>query len=375
LRIAIMLRTLDERGGIAVYSDNLVKALLDTGGDHHYLLLYRNAAHLGRFGARGNIEERVIPGRSKAIWDQVAVPNACRRLAADVILHPKFTVPLFSSIPAVMVLHGADWFIPGAARFYGRLDRLYMHVFMPLYLRRASGIISVSRLTTDDFERIFRLPAGLVRTVYFGPARHFRPVAEQDTLDRARRRYGLPERFIFTLSKPDGGERKNIRGVIDAYARLHGRVPHKLVIGGKGCERFRADYGIPQSGWGSDIMFPGWLDQADLPAIYSASDLFLYPSNQEAFPIPITEAMTCGTPIVTSRANGLEELAADAALLVDPGDPDAIAEAAWRVLSDPALAGRLRDAGLVRSRLFSWDACARNTLAVLEQAARGAVAA
>jgi glycosyltransferase involved in cell wall biosynthesis len=369
LRIAIMLRTLDERGGISVYSANLVQALLDAGGDDHFLLLYRSAGHLGRFGARTNVQERVLPARSKALWDQVAVPRASRRLGADVILHPKFTVPLFGRTPAVMVLHGADWFLPGAARFYGRLDRLYMRIFMPLYLRRAAAIISVSRLTTEDFERIFSMPPGRVRTVYFGPAPHFRPVADPGTLDAVRLRYALPERFILTLSKPGGGERKNIRGILDAYKRLHGQVPHKLVVGGKGCERFRDEYGIPASGWGSDVVFPGWLDQSDLPAIYSACSLFLYPSNQEAFPIPITEAMTCGAPIVSSLANGLEELAGDAALLVDPADPEAIASAALDVLRDDALAGRLRAAGLSRSRMFSWDACARNTLAVVRQAA------
>jgi glycosyltransferase involved in cell wall biosynthesis len=375
VRIAIMLRTLDERGGISVYSANLVESLLDAGGGHRYLLLYRSAQHLGRFGVRAEVEERVLPGRSKALWDQVAVPRACRSRAVDVVLHPKFTVPLTGSTPAVMVLHGADWFLPGAAQFYGLLDRLYMRAFMPLYLRRAAGIISVSRLTTNDFERIFHLPPGRIDTVYFGPARHFRPVVERAALEEVRRRYGLPERFILTLSKPDGGERKNMRGTLDAYARLHGRVPHKLVVGGKGCERFRADYAIPATGWGRDVLFPGWLDQADLPAIYGASDLFLYPSNQEAFPIPITEAMACGTPIVTSCANGLEELAEGAALLVDPRDPEAIAETALQVLRDGAVAERLRQAGLARSRIFSWDACARNTLAIVEQAARRAPAA
>jgi glycosyltransferase involved in cell wall biosynthesis len=227
----------------------------------------------------------------------------------------------------------------------------------------------VSRLTTEDFERIFALPRGRVRTVYFGPARNFRPVGDQAVREEVRRRYELPEQFILTLSKPDGGERKNIRGVLEAYARLHALVPHKLVIGGKGCERFRADYGIPQSGWGRDVIFPGWLDQSDLPAIYSASSLFLYPSNQEAFPIPITEAMACGTPIVTSRRNGLEEIAGDAAILVDASDPAAMAAAALRVLTDGETAGRLHGAGLERSRLFSWDACARKTLSVLEEAA------
>ena len=368
--IGIMLRTLDERGGIAVYSANLMQSLLDAGSGHRFLMLYRSAAHLGRFGTRPDVAERVLPGRSKAWWDQVTVPRACRAAGVDVILHPKFTVPLASSIPAVMVLHGADWFLPDAKRFYGLIDRLYMRTFMPLYLRRAAGIISVSQLTTEDFQRIFRLSPGRVRTVYFGPARQFRPIDDAGLRDEVRRRYRLPEQFILTLSKTGGGERKNFRGVLDAYARLHGRVPHKLVVGGKGCERFRADYGIPAAGWGADVLFPGWLDQSDLPAIYSASSLFLYPSNQEAFPIPITEAMACGTPIVTSKANGLEEIAGDAAILVDAADPEATADAARRVLTDAATAGRLRSAGLERSRLFSWEACALKTLSVVEEAAR-----
>jgi glycosyltransferase involved in cell wall biosynthesis len=268
-----------------------------------------------------------------------------------------------------MVLHGADWFLPDAAQFYTRVDRVYMHVFMPLYLRKAAVALSVSQLTTDDFVRIFRLPEGKVRTVYFGPARQFRRIADPEALTAVRRKYGLPERFIFTLSKLGGGERKNIRGVFDAYARLHGQVPHKLVVGGKDLERFRQDYAIPADGWGRDVIFPGYLDQADLPAIYSASDLYLYPSNQEAFPIPLTEAMACGTPIVTSNANGLEEIAGSAALLVDPRDPGQIAAAVLNVLTDPSLAARLAAAGLERSHTFSWETCARRTLEILAEVA------
>ena len=369
MRIAVMLRTLDEQGGIGVYSRNLIEALFDLDSHNQYELLYRSREQLGRYAGRPNVTEHLLEGDSKALWDQWAVPRACRRLRPDVILHPKFTVPLLSATPAVMVLHGADWFLPDAAQFYTRLDRAYMRVFMPLYLRKARVAISVSQLTTDDFVRIFRLPPGKVRTVYFGPARHFRRITDPAALEKVRQHYGLPERYIFTLTKVGGGERKNIRGVFEAYARLHGRVPHKLVVGGKDCERFREEYGIPRDGWGRDVLFPGWLDQADLPAIYSASDLYLYPSNQEAFPIPLTEAMACGTPIVTSRVNGLEEIAGSAALLVDPRDPEEIASTVLRVLSESALAARLAAAGLERSRTFSWEACARRTLEILEEVA------
>ena len=160
--------------------------------------------------------------------------------------------------------------------------------------------------------------------------------------------------------------------MFEAYAQLHGQIPHKLVVGGKDLEGFRQEYSIPADGWGRDVLFPGYLDQADLPAIYSASDLYLYPSNQEAFPIPLTEAMACGTPIITSRANGLEEIAGNAGLLVDPRDPQQIAAAVLEVLGDPALAARLSAAGLERAQTFSWTTCARRTLEILEEVLRAA---
>jgi glycosyltransferase involved in cell wall biosynthesis len=104
----------------------------------------------------------------------------------------------------------------------------------------------------------------------------------------------------------------------------------------------------------------------DLPAVYSLADLYLYPSNLEAFPIPITEAMACGTPIVTSNVNGLKEIAGDAALFVEPEDTESISEAICRVLTDSNLRARLSTKGLARSSKFTWESCAKKTLAILE---------
>jgi glycosyltransferase involved in cell wall biosynthesis len=154
--------------------------------------------------------------------------------------------------------------------------------------------------------------------------------------------------------------------VLAAYRLHHGRTPHRLVVGGNDPERIRAEHAIPEGGYGSDIVFPGWVEQEDLPAVYSLADLFLYPSRLEAFPIPITEAMACGTPIVTSDANGLEEIAGDAALRVDPEDPGAISGAIQRVLTNPGLAAEMSVRGLERSKRFSWERCVRETLEILE---------
>ena len=371
VKIGVMLRALDERGGIGVYTRGILRELLALDDANTWVLYYRDPSNLGRYAGRPNVVERVVAGRHNGLWDQVAIPRACRRDDVDVVFHPKFTVPVVSPCPTVMVLHGADWLIPEQARHYPRSNVLAMKLLLPLWCRRATAILSVSELTTRNIFEAVGLPADKVTTTYFAPARHFRRVDDPARIAEVRRRYDLPDRFVFTLSKPGGGSRKNAATLFAAFRRLAPTIEHELVVGGRGCERFRAEYDLPDDGWGARIRFPGWIDQADLPAVYSAADLFLYPSNLEAFPIPLTEAMACGTPIVTSDANGLLEIAGDAALRVDPSDPEAIAAASRRVLDDSGLASRLSEHGLARSSMFSWDRCARQTLDVLLATAGG----
>lgn len=369
LRIGIMLRSLDEKGGIGVYTRYLTETLLRIDERNHYVLFYRNPGNMGRYAAFPRAGERTVPGVGKAAWDQIAIPLACRREKIDVLFHPKFTVPLAAPCPTVMTVHGADWFIAEHARFYGRLDVAYIRTVMPLYFRKAAAVLSVSQLTTDDFNRILRLPAGKVVTTYLAPGPHFRRVHDRAELDRVRSRYALPDRFILTLSKPAGGERKNARGLIEAFRLLYPTVPHRLVIGGKDCIRFRDVYDIPDAGWGAAIDFPGWISQEDLPAVYSLADMFLYPSKLEAFPIPVVEAMACGVPVVTSRSNGLSEIAGDGAVQVDPESPGEIAAVVRSLLADPERLASVAAAGQQQVRQFSWERCARETLDVLERVA------
>ncbi len=368
MRIGMMLRSWGESGGIGVYTRNLVRELLRIDSKNRYVLLFRDPAHMGKFADHANVSERVVKAPNKALWDQLAIPFACWRDRTDVVFHPKFTAPLLAPCKVVMVVHGADWFIPEQAQFYGRWDVRYIRTMMPLYVRKCAVVLSVSQLTTDDFNRVLNVPPGKIKTVHFGPARHFRRITNSSTLRAVKARYDLPDRFILTLTKRGGGERKNLGQIFRAYARYHEQEerPYKLVVGGKDCHLFRAEYGVPDDGYGKDVLFPGWIDQQDLPAVYSQAGLYLYPSNVEAFPIPLTEAMACGTPIVTSDVNGLAEIAGDAAVLVNPRDAEAIAGAVRRVLSDAGLRAALSAKGLARSRLFTWEACATKTLAILE---------
>jgi glycosyltransferase involved in cell wall biosynthesis len=364
-----MLRAFDEKGGVGVYAHNVVDELLGHDVTNHYVLYYRTTKWIGLYADRPNVTERVVGAPHQVWWDQIAIPRACRRDDLDVLFHPKFTAPVLSPCPVVMTLHGADWFVPEYARHYSRSNVAYVRATLPFQLRRCAGAIAVSRLTTEDFERELGLPPGKIHTIYFAPGRHFRRVEDPERLKAVAERYHLPSAFVLSLSGYDRGHRKNIRGVVQAYRRVHGRTPHSLVVGGKECLRFKEELGIPSDGWGRDVVFPGWIDQADLPAVYSLASAYLYPSHLEAFPIPLTEAMSCGTPIVTSGLNGLKEIAGDAAVFVDPDDPDSIADGLIRVLTDRALADDLVRRGARRAGLFSWDRCVEQTVAVLRSAA------
>ena len=371
MRIGIMLRSIDEKGGVGVYSRNIVKEVLELDTKNEYMLFYANPANLGAFSHHNNVTEFWVKGWNKAYWDQIAIPQTCRKEKIDLLFHPKFTVPLFAPCKAVMVVHGADWLIPEQAQFYTWWDVQYMRLMLPLYFKKSAAVISVSQETTDNFNKILKLPENKVQTIYFAPARNFKRITEPEILQAVKAKYNLPDHFILTLTKRKGGGRKNLGQIFKAYASYHAQttLPHKLVIGGKDCHLFRDEYKIPTDDYGKDILFPDWIEQADMPAVFSLASLYLYPSNMEAFPIPLTEAMACGTPILTSNVNGLKEIAGDAAVLMDPNDTESIANGISQILLDSKLRESLSKKGLERSKLFTWDVCASKTLELLERVA------
>ena len=180
---------------------------------------------------------------------------------------------------------------------------------MPIYCRSAGSVLSVSDITREEFIKRLGVDRDKITTVYFAPGEQFNKRLTIDEIQAVRSKYSLPDEFILTLSGGVKDDRKNL---------------------------------------------------------YQSASLFLYPSNMEAFPIPITEALASGAPIVTSNKFGLKELAGDAALLVDPSSADEIANAALEVLSNDELSSKLRQKAQERAKVFTWDACTQKTLGLLE---------
>ncbi len=371
MRIAIMMRSVDEAGGIGVYARNIVEELLKLDHDNLYFLLYKSNKHLGRYADYKNCREIMLPGSSKAIWDQITVPRCAAREKVDLIFNPKFTVPLLTGCKTMMVVHGADWFVPPYDEVYTTIDNFYIKRVMPLYFRKADFISSVSDYSTDGFVNAFPWCKEKIKTIYFGPNKVFKRIDDGQVLAAIRTKYSLPEDFILTVIRYDHGARntrKNFKGMAEAYSLYRkGGGREKFVVVGRDCDCYAGEHDLEALGIADDIIFTGLVPQEDLPSFYTLAKLYLYTTIIEAFPIPTTEAMACGCPIVTSIGTGLEELTHGVAEAVDPLDSKAIADAMARVLTDEKLQLTMRERGFERSKIFSWQKCASQTLEIFKE--------
>ncbi len=163
--------------------------------------------------------------------------------------------------------------------------------------------------------------------------------------------------------------RKNLGRVLTAFERLHveGLVDAFVIVGKKGWLYDDFFSQLDRSPARQAVVFPGWVSDEDLPAVYAGAAAVAFPSEFEGFGLPALEGMACGAPVVCSNTSSLPEIAGDAALLVDPANTDAITAALRRLLTEPDLAAELRRRGLAQAACFSWERAARETVAVYER--------
>jgi glycosyltransferase involved in cell wall biosynthesis len=367
MKIGIMLRSLGDVGGPGEYSRSLLNALLRLDAVNEYYLFVPNAALAERYREFPNAHPIVLTTRSKLLFDQVAIPRAVRKYNCDVVINLKHSVPLLTAAPTIFVMHGADWI--AFPQNYYLFDRLYHAVSLPLFCRKASRIISVSRDATRIAVERLKLPPSQVATVYHGFRTDFRRVDDAERRAQARARYRLPDRFILYVGRIY--PMKNVRGLVEAFAKLRDRIPHSLVISGIKHYKTEPDFAaIDQYSLHDRVIPTGFVEEEDLPVLYSMAEAFVLPSLYEGFGIPLLEAMACGCPIVTSTQGSCPEVADGAAVLVNPNDTTDIAEGIYRVLSDRELAAQLVRKGYQRVAQFSWEKCARETLEVIGSVVR-----
>lgn len=325
-----------------------------------------------------NVQLLTVPasGNLAKVWfEQVAFPRACRQWRADVAHVPYWGSPLRPTVPVVVTIHDVIPLVLPAYRG-GPPVRLYTRL-VTAAARRAALVLTDSQASQRDIEAHLGLPPGRVRTVYLAHDEQFRPEPAADD-EAVRRQYGLPGRYVLYLAGHD--VRKNVARLVEAFQIVAGADDGVvLVIGGRlpPAERRAAPlFYDPRPlaaalGLADRVRPIGWVDEAHKPALYRGAACAAFPSRYEGFGLPVLEALACGTPLVTTTAASLPELAGDAAFVVDPDDVDGMAGAILSCLVDRPLAEELARRGPQQAARFSWAQTARETLAACQDARQG----
>jgi glycosyltransferase involved in cell wall biosynthesis len=299
----------------------------------------------------------------RLLWHQAILPAALRRERASVFYS---TVPdgmLSPPCPQVITIHDV---LP--LRFPAAAPRLkhYFRYVVPRLIEASSAVIAMSEATRQDIQAFYGVDGSRIHVAYQGyRADIFRPAGEEE-VGRIRSRYDLGD---YLLSVGENRPYKNINRLLKAFARL--RAPGlKLVLVGRQSARGTDLRSLAESlGVGRQVVFLGFVSDAELAAVYSGARAFVFPSLYEGFGIPPLEAMACGCPVVSSGTGSMPEVCGNAAVYVDPLDVEDIARGISELLSDPDLRARLRRRGIERAAGFSYRSTALRILEVVRACA------
>jgi glycosyltransferase involved in cell wall biosynthesis len=323
------------------------------------VIVYVDPPHAGpREEAPRGVPLRVVDAPPIA-WKHLALPIALARDAVDVFHSPTGTLPLVAPCPQVVTIH--DLFAAIEPRWFRPRVAWQLRLTQRRAARVARRVIAVSERTRQDLVERYQVPPERIDVVWNGVDRERFSPAEVDA-EAVARRYGVPYPFILCVGSLMPW--RNAPRLLRAAARL-GRgllFVGRDIWGTDPTARIAAAHG-----WDRWARFAGYVPDAELPDLYRAAAVFAYPSLYEGFGIPPVEAMACGTPVVASTAGALPEVLGDAALLVDPYDESALADALQAGMHD---SGVLRRRGLARAARYTWSRAAARTWEVYEAAAR-----
>jgi glycosyltransferase involved in cell wall biosynthesis len=305
-------------------------------------------------------------------WHQFMLPRWCRKREYDVLFLPAGNrrLPLRAPCPTVGTVH--DFSSIHVKGKYDPARMFYITRMLPMLVRRLTRVLTVSESSKKDIVEYAGVPPDRVTvTPLAADGRLYYPREKAGAAARISQKYGVRPPYVLYISRIEHPGKNHVR-LIRAFSQLKAseQIPHQLVLAGSDWNQAEEVHRVAEaSPFRGDILFTGFTATADLPDLYCGADLFIFPSLDEGFGIPVLEAMACGAPVACSNISSLPEVAGDAAVLFDPYNEEAIAEAMRCLLRDPAARDTYAQKGLERNKQFTWTATAERTLQVIKAVA------
>lgn len=368
MNIGIITSPMESIPSLKVYITNLVKNLTIVDKENDYYLIHHSKMHLDVYGMNKEIVSDPPPMIFGDLWWKY------RSLSKDLksydldLVHDTQGISTFfikndPNYKKVITIHDLSSLVFPKMHIKGMLSDRFLG---KRTMKNADKIITVSKSTKDDLIKYFKAPEEKIKPIYLGVDEKFR-VLDKDRVRNFKMRYNLD--FPFILYFGVLRSRKNIPTLIKAYNLLKkDGINHKLVIaGGKNQEYKKILNIVKDLNLERDVIFTGHMPDEVLPELYNAADLFVFPSLYEGFGLPPLEAMTCGTPVITSNTSSLPEVVGDAGLIFDPHDVHGLKDTINTVLNNSDLRTELVKKGLNRSKQFTWKKCAEETMNVYKE--------
>jgi glycosyltransferase involved in cell wall biosynthesis len=358
VRIGIDARKLHDFG-IGTYIRNLLRQLARLDRQTDYVLFCRQADAQTIASLGENFRSVTEEAANYSIAEQVRIPFALWRERVNLFHAPHYILPPLVPCKSVVTIHDCihlmfPQYLPS------RFALAYAKTSMAMAARRSTHVMTVSESSKRDIMRFFHTDPDKISVIPNAYDERIGVEPGEEDVIRVRERYQLHDEFVLYAGnvKPH----KNLERLIDAFdlVRKRGLDHLKLVLIGDDISKYAAlRRAVHHYQLHKYVRFLGYLPEETLAVMYRLAGVFVFPSLYEGFGLPPLEAMASGTPVVTSNVSSLPEVAGDAAVLVDPYDPHAIADGIYRVLTDEALRRDLRQKGLARAHQFSWEASVR----------------
>jgi glycosyltransferase involved in cell wall biosynthesis len=357
------------RAGLGRYAENLTRALIPRL-THKLALFYNREKGVTLPPGLEHLPSRTVALSYKSwrmlVWAGQLARIPFNRLTPDAALFhaaEHLLLPL-KDVPTVLTVH--DLIFRYMPEHHKPLNRWYLNLTMPLYCRRADHIIAVSEATRHDIINAYHIPPEKISVIYEAADPRFEPQL-RTVVEAMRARYHLPEQYLLYVGTIE--PRKNLTRLLKVWESLYQahEVPPLVIVGQQGWLTGDFFEALENSPAREGVLLTGYIEDSDLPALYSGATAMVFPSLYEGFGLPPLEAMACGTPVLCSNVSSLPEVVEDVALTFDPTDDEAMAQALRRIVRDKALHDTLKEQGLCQAARFSWGRAAQETKRVYEQ--------